>query len=377
MACHKDQGTVHYFDQKEIQAIPEIFAPDIISIDGRFEHGISFSPDAIELAFGVLDDDRGSIYYSKNVNGQWTEPIVFEPLKNKSAFLPYFTPDGKSLLYAQSKPDSNNLFLTDIWRIDRTNDYWRSPYKLKTPISTESREANACMTNDGSIYFSSNRNCNGIENCYDADLFYSNLTDNNYEIAKEISELVSNGDEESIFVSPNEDYLIFCRYTDQNSGMDLYISYQDYSRNWTAPKNLDSSINSNDWDRRPFVTKNNKFLFYTRLQIGEIGLIESDIYWVNTSKVFKPFVYNSLSDTSLQVGQHFEINIPEHYFKDINDNDLTLRINQNKIDWLTFDSDKMSISGLPTEEGEFKLTFTATDKDSNSSTNKVLITVKN
>lgn len=357
-------------------SIPEIFAPDIVSIKGRLEHGLSFSPDMKELAFGILknDDFSGEIYYSKKVNNLWTEPNVFEPLKSECVYLPYFSPNGKSLLYAQSKPYTDNGY-TDIWMIEKVNHDWSSPKIMQLPISSTSREANACMTNDGTIYFSSNRNCEGKENCHSADLFYSRIVGNEYQTADVISEFVSTNDEESVFISSNEDYIIFCRYTGNETWMDLYMSYRDINNNWIEPHIIDSTINSKDWDRRPFVTIDNKYLFFTRLQIGEKGLSESDIYWVNTSRLFKPFVYNPIPDTTVQIGKNFEISIPADYFKDIDDKELTLSINKNGFDWLEFDDKNMKLSGLPTLKGDFELTFTAIDKHRNKTKDTITIQV--
>ncbi len=365
-----------YLGETYPDSVPVIFAPGVVSVKGRLEHGISFAPNTEELAFGILSkDESGKIYYAKKLNENWTEPVVFEPLKDKSVFLPYFSPDGKSLLYAQSKPDTDNTYVTDIWMIEKMNDNWSSPKKIQAPISSMSREANASMTYDGTIYFSSNRNCDGKQNCFTADLFCSKLINTEYRSVEAISEFVSPNDEESVFISPREEYIIFCRYTNNETLMDLYISYRDHDNNWTEPQILDSTINSKEGDRRPFVTIDNKFLFFTRLQIEEKGLTESDIFWVNTSKVFKPFVYKPLPDTVVQLGDKFEFEVPEDYFKDIDDNQVALSINQAEFSWLMFDSKSMKISGLPILSGDFELTFTAVDKHLNTTEDKIIITV--
>jgi len=199
---------------------------------------------------------------------------------------------------------------------------------------------------------------------------------NEYQSANVIPEFSSSNDEESVFISPKEEYIIFCRYTNDETGVDLYISYRDINNNWIKPQLIDSTINSKDWDRRPFVSIDNNFLFFTRLQIGENGITESDIFWVNTSKLFKPFIYNSLSDTTVQVGEKFEISVPKDYFKDIDDKQLTYNLKENKFDWLNFDAEQMKLLGLPPVEGDFELTFTASDKSSNTSYDKIVITVK-
>lgn len=376
ISCEKSEKPSEYFGQEYPDSIPVVFAPNVISMQGRLEHGLSFSPDARELAFGILDKDdfNGTIYYSKNVNDNWSEPEVFEPLKDKSVYLPYFSPDGKLLLFAQSKPDVDNGY-TDIWFIEKVNNNWSSSKIRKSPFSSDSREANASMTYDGTIFFSSNRNCAGKDNCHSADLFYSKLKSNDYYNVSVIEEFISSNDEESVFISPKDDYIMFCRYTDDKTWMDLYISFRNVNNKWIEPQIIDSTINSKDWDRRPFVSIDNKFLFFTRLQIGDKGLTESDIYWVNTSKLFKPFVYNPLSGTTIRLGEKIEISIPVDYFKDIDDEEVKLSVDYNELDWIEFDSKQMKLTGLPTEKGEFELTFTATDKYFNQAEDKVIIKV--
>ncbi|SIS75247.1 hypothetical protein SAMN05421766_103829 [Zobellia uliginosa] len=377
MGCTSQEGTVDYLNQSLPDATPVIFAPGIVSIKGRFEHGISFTPDTRQLAFGTLNpsDFGGSVFYSEKISGKWTPPEIFQPLESKSVFLPYFTPDGESLLYAQSIADTNNLYMTDIWRIKQENGNWGIPKKMQLPINSTSREANASMTYGGSLYFSSNRNCQGKENCYTADLFYSTKEGNSYQSANAISELNSSNDEESVFISPKEDYILFCRYTDDDSFVDLHISYRDYRKQWTPAVVLDAPINSKDWDRRPFVSIDNKLLFFTRLQIGEKGLTESDIYWANTSKVFKPFVFRPLEDITVPLGEKFSLTLPSDYFKDVDSDQLVLGCNQDQFDWLTFDSKNMTLSGVPAVEGDFKLTFTAVDEFMNRTEDSISISV--
>lgn len=370
ISCKTNTVTVDYFGQIEPETNPIIFAEDIISVKGRFENGISFTPDRRELAFGILnkDDLSGDIYYSNKSDNKWNVPEFLEQLKNESVYHPYFSPDGKALLYSQSKTSTEN-WITDIWMLKKKNNLWVQQKKVHSPISTLVRESTACMTLDNKIYFSSNRNGNGL-----ADLYYSSLENGEYSNAERIDSICSEKDEESVFVSANDSFLILCRYTEEN-GPDLFISYRDFKGTWMPPTLLDSKINTSDWERRPYVTIDNKFLFFTRQEFKEYNLIESDIYWVNTSKVFKPFVYNLIPVTSFQIGVKFELQIPVDYFKDIDDKQLTLSINQNEFDWLEFDSEKMILSGLPTLEGDFELIFTAIDKVANMTKDRIKITV--
>ncbi|NJK98772.1 MAG: hypothetical protein HC905_31085 [Bacteroidales bacterium] len=67
ISCKSTTESADFFGQEYPDSNPVIFALDIISIKGRLEHGLSFSPDMRELAFGILnaDDFSGKIYYSK------------------------------------------------------------------------------------------------------------------------------------------------------------------------------------------------------------------------------------------------------------------------------------------------------------------------
>jgi hypothetical protein len=377
ISCKNSTELAGYFGQTCPDSIPMIFASGTISIEGRLETGLSFSPDGKELSFGVYinqnDNIKGILYYSKRKNNTWSEIVEPDFIGEGSFYAPCFTPDGKSLIFAKSNPDSLNYDYYDIWIVSKQDEIYNNPKRLNEPVSSFTRDANASITFDGTIYVASTRD-HHISNTK-SDIYSSKKINGEYTQCNKVEIVSSENDEESIFISPNDNYLITCRYTNDTTWIDLYISYRNIDNKWIEPRIIDSTINSTDWDRRPFVTIDNKYLFFTRLQIGEKGLTESDIYWVNTSKLFKPFVYNAISDTTVQVGEKFEISIPADYFKDIDDNHLELSINRNEFDWIKFDSENKKLSGLPTVEGEYELTFTAIDKHLNKTEDKIKIKV--
>ena len=371
ISCNTNTLSIDYFGQTEPGTIPEIFAEDIISIKGRFEHGISFTPNSKELAFGIFNkgDFSGTIFYSNKGENNWNTPKVFEPLKGESAFLPYFSPDGESLLYAQSRHDTSN-YLTDIWILKKNNGYWEESEKVKSPINTLTREATACMSMNNTIYFSSNRDGNGL-----ADLYCSSLEIDEYSRAERLNSICSVRDEESIFIAPDESYIIFSRYATNGNGPDLFISYRDFMSNWAQPALLDSSINTADWERRPFVSIDNKFLFFTKQIFDDKGYVESDIYWVNTQKVFKPFVFRPAEERTIRIGKETVVPIPVDYFKDIDNDKLEISLNHEKFKWAKFDNKEMTLTLNPNEIGEFDLIFTAIDESSNKIEDRLRINV--
>ncbi len=351
---------------------PVIFAPDRISVEGRLEHGISFTPDTKEVAFGVLDanDFSGTIYHAKKHSNAWSTPTVFEPLQRESVFLPYFTPDGAAMLYAKSKTTANN-YITDIWILAKEKDTWARPKQLKMPISSSAREASACMTLDRTLYVSSNRDGNGL-----ADIYTSSPSDGEYVNIERIDAISSVRDEESVFIAPDERYLIFSRFTTTTNSPDLWISYQDSDGNWTQPSVLDAPITTAQWERRPFVSMDHKLLFYTKMTFEASVMTESDIYWVSTQHVFKPFVFRPILEKTIKVGKETIIAIPTDYFKDIDHEHLDIRFENENVDWATFDKEKMVLRIHPTEMGTFEFTFTAVDAFSNETSDTLKIIVE-
>jgi len=283
----KGQGNNDYYGQNPPHDIPEIFAPNFVSITNRFEYGISFSPDCKEFAYGVLDmkDESGQIYYSKRINNTWTKPEIASFLGNSSMFLPFFTPDGKSLLYTQTQQDSAT-YITDIWIVNKLDNGWDKPGKLPEPINSVTREGSVCMTLNKTLYFSSGRNCIGVANC-PAVIYSSRLIGGKYLTAEKEIQLNIKGDNESIFVSADESFAILSNVTNNKTKSDLYISYRNTNNEWNSPIKLDSTINTKDWELRPFVSADNKYLFFTRISFGKGGFTESDIYWVSTEKILR------------------------------------------------------------------------------------------
>ena len=76
------------------------------------------------------------------------------------------------------------------------------------------------------------------------------------------------------FISPDETYLIFDSYDrpENIGGADLYISFRKKDGSWSSPVHLGEEINTQGWEGCPFVSRDGKYLFFTR---------EGDIYWVS------------------------------------------------------------------------------------------------
>lgn len=170
--------------------------------------------------------------------------------------------------------------------VNKQDNGWDKPVRLPEPISSATREGSVCITLNKTLYFSSGRDCIGAAYC-PAAIYSSKLNDGKYLKAEKESQLNIEGDNESIFVSANESFAILSNVTSNRANSDLYISYRDTSKGWSAPSRLDSTINTDDWELRPFVSADNKYLFFTRITFGKDGFTESDIYWVSTERILR------------------------------------------------------------------------------------------
>ena len=56
--------------------------------------------------------------------------------------------------------------------------------------------------------------------------------------------------------------------------------------------------------------------------------------------------------------------------------DLEISLNHEKFDWAIFDDEKMTLTMKPNEVGEFDLIFTAIDKFSNETEDKIKVIVE-
>ena len=67
------------------------------------------------------------------------------------------------------------------------------------------------------------------------------------------------------FIAPDESYLIFSSFgrEDEQGGGDLYIAYRNEDGTWNKAVNMGKKINSDKMDYCPFVTVDEKYLFFT------------------------------------------------------------------------------------------------------------------
>jgi len=260
-----------YLGQKPPGLIPEIFAPGIVSINGRGEGSISFSPYLDEVYFGVFKEDGNpSVYFSKLEDRKWTNPKIVNFTKDKKAgeLHPFVSPNGKKIFFTAYDSDFEN---GKIWYVNRFDNSWSNAKQLDSPIN-------------GDDVFYPNQAKNGA-------LFYFNISKRKTYYAPNKNGKFPEVQELNIefgvhaFISPSQDYLVSNtrnREDAQRNDSDIYVCFKKKNGTWSKPINLGNEVNSNFGETSPSITPDGKYLFFSRYN-DEGGL--PNFYWVSTEVI--------------------------------------------------------------------------------------------
>lgn len=264
-----------YFGQKPPGLIPKVFAPDVVSINGRFESTISFSPDLKELYFEAKHEDKASqIYFSKLVNGTWT-PIKKANLtkgNKKEEMHPFVSPDGKRIYFTAF----DSIFSDErIWYVNRLENSWSDAIKLDSPV------------NDDKVFFANHTKNGG--------LYYFNLSKfKTYHASNKNGKFIEPLEVEidmghHAFISPNDDYLLVTARNNEEENRkdnDIYVYFKNQNGTWSNPISLGTTINTNFSEKTPSISPDGKYLFFGRDERDiEPGL--ANIYWVSAEIIEK------------------------------------------------------------------------------------------
>ncbi len=198
----------------------------------------------------------------------------------------------------------------------------------------------------------------------------------------------SNIEESDFYIARNESFLLFIRHT-ETAASDFYISYKKSNGGWTNPKALGPNINlpSPSWEYGPYITSDNKYLFFTR---GGNAWTSYNTYWVKIDNVidslmhtnFVPYVKYPIGNKTDSVGRPFNYTIPDTTFIDDDGNNTltyTAKLaNGNPLPgWLTFNPSTRNFSGTPSATETDTIRVKATDNAGDSAVCTFILSVLN
>jgi Tol biopolymer transport system component len=263
-----------YFGQKPPGLIPEIFAPGIISISGRSEMGVSFSPDLDEMYFTVQKKSGvpAAIYFSKLEDNKWTafKKANFTKGQKAGEMEPNVSYDGNKIYFTAYNADFTD---NSIWYVNRVNNGWSDAIKIDSPFNEDDVMTSTVAKN--------------------GDIFYTNLSKKfrtyyspnmNGKYPKNLEAEIEFGGH--AFISPSQDYLIVDarnKEDENKKDADFYVYFKKKDGAWTKPINLGITVNSTFNERVATVTPDGKYLIFSRGSEGG----QLNLYWVSTEVISK------------------------------------------------------------------------------------------
>lgn len=250
-----------YLGQKPPDDGPALFARGVVSVDGRYEYGVAFSPDGSELFFTAEYPGESSgrkpqgLLCMRRVDRRWTEPAVAnfrgDGSWEQEAF---YTVDGGRVFFATNVSNRE----TKLWWVERAANGWSAARQLDSPANTAAnRVFYATFTHDGTMYYT---------NVDERKIYRAKLADGGYPAVEIVD--VPGG---HAFVAPDESFLLL------DSGGDIQIAYHLDDGGWTEPLKLGGGIDSEFFESCPSLSPDGRYMFFSRYnEPGEL----SNIYWV-------------------------------------------------------------------------------------------------
>ena len=247
--------------------------------------------EAIELN-GVIADGGREFWFPRRTegvfrmfrmrieNGRWSHPhevsllpAGVDPLGVDMTL----SADGQDLVFVGPGPS------LDLWHARRGRFGWSTARRLSAPISTESQEIYPCFVRDGSLYFSSNRaGGQGGSDLWRA----QRQEDGSFAEAVNLGPTINTEHQEGdAWINPDETLMVFA--SDRPGGLggyDLWISFRGDDGDWSAPRNLGPSFNSEAADYCPMGTWNESlFSFSRRDGRSWAEVTQGEIFWVDAA----------------------------------------------------------------------------------------------
>ncbi len=247
---------------------PSLFAEALVSTDLN-ERDLAISPHGDELFFTVnnLDNSVRAIARIVKEDGQWSLPKIASFSGDFKDIEPYFSPDGKRLYYASTRPLSGDETKTDydLWFVEREGDSWGDPQHIPAPVNTDGNEFYPAVANSGNLYFTT------TDSLRNENIFLSEWRDGQYSQPVALDSAINTPTYEfNAYVSPDENVILFSSYgrEDGFGGGDLYYSIKGENGQWQAAVNLGETINSPFLDYCPFVDWNHNTLYFSSNRPG-------------------------------------------------------------------------------------------------------------
>jgi hypothetical protein len=297
-------------------------------------------------------------------DGKWTGPIdLFE------GYAPALSVSGDTMYLERKDSTRSALAYISV----KNGSGWGNPKRILTQFDTAHYYQ---VTRNGNYYLSSrSRKGAGLSDWCKVAVNGEDTTA--LSLGRPLN---TGGENQDFFVSGDESFMIV------TNRPQLGISYRKDDGSWTNPRNLGPEINFGLGSWGPWVTPDNKYLFYstgTKPDYSDVG-----VFWVRVDGIIdslkhtnlSPYIKSLIQNQSAVAGHTFTFTVPDNIFFDDDGNVPLIYSAQmadgNPIpDWLVFDPATKTFSGTPAEAGELTVIVVVNDSEKATAYCPVKITV--
>jgi hypothetical protein len=198
-------------------------------------------------------------------DGQWSAPAALPFSGTFRDLDPAFSPDGNRLYFSSARPSGPSPADTttgvDTWYVDRVGSGWGTPMRLSEPANSAQTDMYPSVTRRGVLYFDSFRSPPRRL------VFRAEPRGDGSFNTPQLLDVAVNSDSgaSNLFVDPDERFVVFGAVRPGGAGgIDLYISWKT-ATGWTTPRNLGAQVNTSAVEFCPFVSRDGKYLYFTRV----------------------------------------------------------------------------------------------------------------
>ncbi|MHB8261872.1 MAG: OmpA family protein [Bacteroidia bacterium] len=216
-------------------------------------------------------------------------PKVLLPISTaNNEYLPYLSPDETIFLFTRTMPDQGK---NKVYQSDKEKEIFMISQKQKDgnfdvgkpmdyPFNENSNEGGACLTIDNNhLYYTIYKTEGGSQP--NADIYYSDNIDGGWQTIKKVPNInhpVYWDSQPSISADGNTIYFV----SDRPGGygkLDIWkTDRHPVTKQWQAPVNLGSKINTSGNEKCPFIHSDSETLYFS--SDGLFGFGGLDIYFV-------------------------------------------------------------------------------------------------
>jgi len=253
-----------------------------INSPGKDEH-VTFTPDGKTMIFASIRGEGNThydLYIATYKNGEWNKAELLPGIINteKDEFDPFITPDGKTLLFATNRENSDKFSDCDIYVSEWDGNQWSQP-RIFHPVfvTPDKPDWSPTITLDFKTFiFASTREPAKQGKTL---IFQSKWLGDKWSKPEAMPEPINTGNLEGTpYITPDGATLYTCSNRGEEGKKDVDIWKFEYSNGkWTNAQRMTGPFLSEKYDYDPRISPDGTKFYFTSNR--EAGYGDSDI-WV-------------------------------------------------------------------------------------------------